>query len=121
MAQAEMPWFRFYSEAVHDAKVQRLPLALFKAWVGVLCLASENSPRGALPPLWKVAHVMRMSEERASQAIEALIEHHLLDKAKNGTWKVHNWHKRQYKSDNATARVQKHRAKRSTNGGGTGM
>ena len=41
-------WFRFYNEALDDPKVQKLPPALFKSWVNLLCLTARHD--GTLPP-----------------------------------------------------------------------
>ena len=40
-------WFRFYAEVLHDPKVQRLSDSLFRAWIGVLCVACKYG--GTLP------------------------------------------------------------------------
>lgn len=108
-----MKWFRFYSGALDDPKVQRLPPELFKGWVNLLCLANEGSPRGTLPSIEDIAFRLRISEEEAVALITALRSRGLIDEAA-GTFHPHNWDGRQRRSDNVTERVQKHREKRTS-------
>ena len=54
-------WFRFYDGALNDAKVQRLPAPLFKAWVNLLCLASMHD--GVLPPVADISFSLRIPEK----------------------------------------------------------
>ncbi len=101
-----MKWFRFYSDALDDPKVQRLPGDLFKAWVNILCLASRYS--GTLPPMEDMKFALRLSEAKITTLLDELAAHGLIDDTGDGL-QPHNWKKRQYKSDNVTARVQAHR------------
>lgn len=104
-----LPWFRFYTEALDDPKVQRLPPHLFKTWVNLLCLASQNS--GDLPNLDDIAFRLRLSAQDAEQQISELVLAGLIDITPHGRT-PHNWSKRQYVSDNSTDRVRKHRQKK---------
>lgn len=104
-------WFRFYREVLHDPKVQLLPDALFKFWINCLCLACEND--GYLPSTTAVSFAFHVSESRVSECTEILLSSGLLER-KRGNLYVHNWHKRQYKSDVSTSRVRAFR-KRSGN------
>ena len=54
-----MRWFRFYAEAVYDPKVQRLPAAMFRQWVNLLCLASLNE--GTLPDSEGIGFALHLS------------------------------------------------------------
>lgn len=103
-----LPWFRFYTEALDDPKVQRLPPHLFKTWVNLLCLAAQNN--GYLPSLDDIAFRLRLSAQDAEQQISELILAGLLDITETGRT-PHNWSKRQYVSDSSTERVRKHRQK----------
>lgn len=102
-----MPWFRFYSEALDDPKVQRLPVHLFKTWVNMLCLAGVND--GVLPSVDDIAFRLRLSPTDAAQQIDDLILAGLIDIAPNGDRQPHNWQSRQFVSDSSTERVRKHR------------
>lgn len=104
-----LPWFRFYTEALDDPKVQRLPPHLFKTWVNLLCLASQNN--GDLPSLDDIAFRLRLSAQDAEQQISELVLAGLIDITPHGRT-PHNWSKRQYVSDNSTDRVRKHRQKK---------
>lgn len=46
---ASFPWFRMYSEARNDPKLESLPDDQFRVWFRLLCLASETKERGSLP------------------------------------------------------------------------
>lgn len=104
-------WFRFYSEALDDPKVQSLPADMFKAWVNLLCIASKTS--GALPSIDQLAFHLRCDIETANAFHEELSKRGLIDVGARGS-RIHSWDKRQYKSDTSTERVKRFR-KRSEN------
>ena len=112
-----MKWFRFYTEVVEDPKVQTLPAELFKFWVNCLCLCRRNE--GNLPPPAQISWTLRLSEKKVLGMIAALRDAELLDEAE-GTFRPHNWDRRQYASDNVTERVRKHRERVSETADGTG-
>jgi hypothetical protein len=110
-------WFRFYDNVVHDIKVQALPAPLFKQWVNVLCISSDNG--GCLPPLNAVAFALRVDEAAAFSAIAALRKAGLLDPREDGSLAPHNWDGRQFITDEAdgsgtpaAVRARKWRAKK---------
>jgi len=114
MARNGMRWFRFYSQAVEDPKVQRLPVEMRWHWVEILCLASRNRKRGHLPPIDDVAYSLRISVKKAESIIKTLLERRLL--VQNGTGTIaHNWDRWQFESDNVTERVRQHRSNVSRN------
>lgn len=104
-------WFRFYDEALNDPKVQRLDGETFKAWVNLLCLASQN--KGKLPPLEDIAFALRVTVDGARTVVERLLNGGLIDKVSGGvdgyTYAPHGWSERQYKSDSSTDRVKRFR------------
>jgi len=105
-----MPWFRFYTEALDDPKVQRLPGDLFKSWVNILCIASESVERGTLPTLEDIAFRLRLDEQKAEDAIRGLMRAKLIDEDEDGAWHIHGWAARQPKSDqDGTANERKRR------------
>lgn len=106
-----MQWFRFYSGALDDPKVQRLPGDLFKVWVNLLCLANESDERGILPDRDDIAFRLRLDDQQAAEALRGLIRAGLLDEDEDGRLHIHGWERRQKKSDDVTARVHKHRGK----------
>ena len=93
-----MNWFRYYSGALNDPKVQRLKPALFKTWVNLLCLANAQPQRGWLPSTSEIAYSLRISEHQAVQAVEDLGAAGLLDVTSEGI-RAHNWKKWQWASD----------------------
>jgi hypothetical protein len=90
-------WWRAYDEAIDDPKLQRLPIALFKHWFNVMCIASRHN--GTLPEPENIAFKLRVSLLKAQLIISALMAAGLLDRKQDGTIEPHNWQKRQYKSD----------------------
>lgn len=105
-------WFRFYSEALNDPKVQSLPPDLFKHWVNILCLACSNN--GTLPEtLHETAFALRLSETDTVTVLERLLNATLIDRISGGAngyrYAPHSWDKRQYKSDTSTDRVKRFR------------
>lgn len=109
-----MRWFRFYTEAVHDPKVQLLPPALFKDWVNILCLTGQHG--GAIPDYEdKVAFALRVTKPRAKKTIQALIEAELLE-VDGDKIVPHNWSSRQYSANDSTERVRKYRENLKKNG-----
>jgi hypothetical protein len=109
-------WFRLYSEVVNDPKVQRLPCEDFRAWINLLCLASEND--GRLPSIDDVAFALRMTTDGALTVVERLSNAGLIDRLNGGAngyhYAPHGWDKRQYKSDTSTERVKRFRQRSET-------
>jgi hypothetical protein len=103
-------WFRLYSEAMDDPKVQRLSPTLFKTWVNILCLAASKD--GRLPSIDDVAFRLRISSQDAEQQISDLILAGLIDLDAQKSMSPHNWKTRQYVSDDSKLRVRKYRAKK---------
>lgn len=110
-----MKWFRFYADALHNPKVQRLPPETFKSWINVLCLAAESG--GNLDQdIDNIAYSLRVDSSQAAKILSELEAAKLLDRTKRGL-KPHNWDERQFRSDVSTSRVQKFR-KQQRNGVG---
>lgn len=103
------PWFRFYTEALDDLKVQKLPPHLFKTWVNLLCLAGQNG--GRIPSVDEMAFRLRMSAHDAEQQLSDLILAGLIDITDRGHY-PHNWHSRQYVSDSSAERTRKYRERK---------
>ena len=99
-----MKWFRFYSEALHDPKVQMLSPAMFKLWVNLLCLAAENG--GVLPETCHFSVSLR--SDRCQKYVSYLSDVGLFDVSADGL-RPHNWANRQYESDDSAPRVKRYR------------
>lgn len=106
-----MNWFRFYSEALDDPKVQRLPGDLFKAWVNLLCLANKGRIRGVLPSTADMAFALRLDERQVDGIVDRLIAAELLEHNAFGDLVPHGWEGRQAASDDGAARKRAQRAK----------
>lgn len=109
-----MKWFRFYSEVLHDSKVQTLSADMFRAWINVLCLANEGDERGHLPDMKQIAFALRIKEEKAAQVIGHLQGCGLIDRDENGSFHPHNWDQRQRNSDDVASRVREHRRRKAS-------
>src|SRR3972149_8564766 len=81
---ADVKWFRFYSEALHDPKVRLLSNRLFRYWVNLLCLASMHERRGILPPLADVADGLQVPIKRAELGLAELVTLGFLDQTADG-------------------------------------
>lgn len=101
-------WFRMYSEILDDPKVQKLPPALFKVWVNLLCLASRHD--GKLPQTDDIAFALRIDEETCGLALAELVERGLIDYGKD--FAPHNWDARQFKTDTAENAAERKREQR---------
>lgn len=100
-----MQWFRFYSEAVNDPKVQSLSGDLFKAWVNILCLAAQQDGRLITTDL---PFQLRSDSVTVEHVTSALIDAGLLV-SKGKYLHPHNWDKRQFKSDTSRERTKRYR------------
>lgn len=106
-----MDWFRFYHDVLDDAKVDALDGETYKRWVKLLCLASQSKVRGVLPDAATVSYRLRISLNDTRDLVKLLRRGGLLDRAAApSVGAIHNWEKRQPKSDNVAERVAIHRA-----------
>lgn len=107
-------WFRFHDEALNDPKIQKLDGETFKAWVNMLCIASQNN--GVLPSIDDLAFALRRSPNDVQTLVERLLNGGLIDKRNGGAngahYAPHGWDKRQYKSDTSNDRVKRYRDKK---------
>jgi hypothetical protein len=101
-------WFRFYDDAINDPKILRLSDKMFRAWVGLLCLASKYD--GAIPKD-DLALTLRATEKGVSAIVAYLIEHNLLED-RGEVVTPHNWDGRQFKSDTSNERVKRYRQRK---------
>ena len=99
-------WLRLYTDILNNRKAQQLSGEEFKAWINLLALAKEHG--GLIPPLEDVAFRLRTTEEEATRLVEVLVKRGLLDTDGANT-APHNWHIRQFESDNSTERVKRFR------------
>lgn len=113
-----MQWFRFYSEALDDPKVQRLTGDLFKVWVNLLCLANEAEERGTLPELDDIAFRLRLDSQKTEDALLGLKRAGLLDVDQTtDLYVIHAWGKRQPISDLDSTATERKRRQRERDAG----
>src|SRR5450432_4262759 len=103
-----MQWLRLWHGTLHKHKTQSLPPALFKHWINLLIIASENDPRGVLPPtMADIAFGLRVTEAGAKVIVDKLVARNLLDRLPDGRLSPHDWDEMQPDSDDVAARVQR--------------
>jgi hypothetical protein len=102
-------WFRLYHDILDDPKVQRMPAAMFKRWINLLCLASRQRKRGTLPPVHEVAYALRLPVPEAERTLQYLYHRTLLDLGENECYSIHNWAKWQPEWQDDTLRQRRRR------------
>jgi DnaD/phage-associated family protein len=121
---ASLPWFRFYSEALNDRKMSRAvrisgqPKAtVMGVWLVLLCLANDSPERGKLmlgEDLWleedEIMAETGLDMVTFGKIISAFQQLNML--AVGRGYELPNWGKRQYKSDNSSARVAAYRERK---------
>jgi hypothetical protein len=100
------PWFRLYSEFVHDPKIQMLSEAMQRRYVMLMCLRCSET----LETLHEteIAFQLRIDEQQLNETKQLFISKNFIDE----NWKLLNWDKRQFVSDSSTMRVARHRNKK---------
>lgn len=118
MPPAKQPWFRFYVEATTDRKLRRLTPAQRWLWVAVLA-AGKQSPRAGWLMLTErerfttedLADLAGMRGKDVDEGLARMSELGLLEEDDTvGALRIVAWAKRQYDSDDVTARTRKHRS-----------
>jgi hypothetical protein len=99
-------WFRIYDNDWCDSRIQRLPLPLFKAWFGLMCLAAKHD--GDLGSVEDIAAAMRWRLDHAFKHASSLLELGLLE-CVNGRFTPQGWGRRQWSSDVSKQRVAEFR------------
>lgn len=100
-----MAWFRFYHEFSADPKVQSMSEALQRRLVMLFCLQAK----GELAQLGEdeIAFALRLDIETLHETLRVFQSKGFCDEK----GQLLNWEKRQFRSDNSTARVKKYREK----------
>lgn len=118
-------WFRFYSETLHDRKLERIArrtgqprMVVIGAWSILLALANDSPSRGMLlldqDKPWTTEDLadefgcdLALTEELLAQ----FESWHMLH-SEDGAFCITHWAGRQFASDSSTERVQQHRERR---------
>jgi len=99
-------WFRIYDSDWCDSRIQRLPLPLFKAWFGLMCLAAKRD--GDLGSVEDIAASMRWRLDHAFKHASSLLKLGLLE-CIDGHFTPQGWSRRQWSSDVSKQRVAEFR------------
>jgi len=106
----ELPWFRFYPEAIYDEKITVTAnrtdcsyLEILGVWVVLLALAGKSPIRGSLFVSGKVpyedrdiAEVCHITTKMLRDIIDQFIDLEMLDDGGGGAIHIKNWAERQY-------------------------
>jgi hypothetical protein len=114
MPRPQRPWFRFYTEAINDPKLEELTPAQRWLWVTLLAVARESPQSGRLLRAegvpWRSEALGRRAGLKAREAQEGLKEMEKVGLiAWDDCWVIPRWRDRQFESDDVTARTQRHR------------
>lgn len=115
MPRKPQPWFRFYVETFHDRKIRHIPVPLRWAWAAVLGAARESPEPGRLMiaegvPMTvpELADYAAMREKDVTAALDLMVRLGMISRD-GGVIAVRNFHRRQFLSDDVTARTRTHR------------
>ena len=114
------PWLRLYREVVTDPKLCRLSGSARFVWIVLMCLANDDGDvliaDGVPYDRADIANLAGVANDTVDDAFEWFIKTKMINTDALGLIKLNNWNKRQFKSDDSTERVRKHRAKQVCNG-----
>lgn len=119
----KLPWFRLYTEILDDKKIKRIcrttgesKALIIGVWVILLSLASDSNERGMLyisddtPYAFAdLADETGLAEDVLVTVLNEFSKLGMLNTNEQETLQITKWNDRQYKSDNSSERVKKHR------------
>ncbi len=101
-----MDWFRVYHDIIDDPKILALPRAYRWHVIELLSVSSRQTHRGQLPSIKEIGIHLRLTTKKAGEIVETLKRAGFIDVNGDGvTLHMHGWEKRQFKSDNVSART----------------
>lgn len=101
-----MDWFRVYHDIIDDPKILALPRTYRWHVVELLAVSSRQAQRGQLPSIKEIGIHLRLTTQKAAEVVSTLREAGFIDVNGDGvTLHIHGWEKRQFKSDNVSART----------------
>jgi len=116
-----MKWFRMYSEILNDPKMVDLTTTDYGVWVKLLALANQQSERGFIrlrsargQAIGTLSTLLRHRKDRLRTTLDLFKERGMIDfdlDGKEGWLEITNWNKKQFQSDDVTARTRKHKQK----------
>jgi len=99
-----MQWLRLYTEIINDLKIATMSEKYRWRYIALLCIHRNNGEK--LPNDEQIAFILRLKLSEWLRTKEEFQKRNLLENDK-----IHGWQKRQFISDNVTARVKIHRQK----------
>ena len=112
-----MKWFRAYSEMFSDTKIRRLPVSHRWCWMAMLSIASQSKPRGVCmiadktpATIEDIADYANIPVDECAAAIAVFVQREMV-REDDGFYVICNWGKRQFASDDVTARTSKAKQK----------
>jgi hypothetical protein len=118
MPPKAMPWFRMYVETFTDIEVRALPIAQRWVWGAFMAMARMSPVPGVLldkagRPASEamLAEFAGASVSQVRALVKRFTEIGSLERNDDGALVLRNWDRRQFESDNVTARTAKHRAR----------
>ena len=104
-----MRWFRLYEEILDDPKMSELTDFQFRCLINLMSMASQCEVRGKLTQSQEqIAWRLRVKKNLLGNVIQKLVQLNILSNG-DGCLSFINWNKRQFDSDDVTARVKRYR------------
>ena len=114
------PWFRAYSEMLHDPKLRRMSPSQRWVWIGLLCLASDAPERGVLELAPGVAYEIEdlagtigAEEEDVKRCLDIADSLGMM-RTEGSALILVNWEKRQYDNPSDAPEQTRERKRNST-------
>lgn len=100
------PWLRLYAEFSHDPKVQMMSEAMQRRYIMLMCMRCSNVTETLHET--EMAFYMRISDAELAETKALFLSKGFIDE----NWNLLNWEKRQFSSDDVSARVARHRERK---------
>jgi len=116
-----MEWFRFYHNALNNpVLMEKLSGDDFRNYLKLQSVASQQTPRGSLPPdMADLAFLLRCPEADLYRILGELMRWELVVVESDGLLWIANWREMQFESDSSAQRTKRYRErKRETAGPG---
>ena len=102
-------WIKFYTEALHDRKMRKLPRVEKSVFYDLLLLAGQEDKDGILPEIDDIALELDLKPSETQKFVSNLITVGLLSKTEKDNLMITNYHKRQEANSTGYERVKRYR------------
>ena len=104
-----MKWFRMYCDIIDDEKIAAISDRAFKVFVFLMSICTQNDHLdGRIPDEKILSWRFRMKEIKIEKSLSELMDQGIISRHE-GAIIITNWRKRQFKSDDINARVERFR------------